>query len=47
MKEVSGGKRTHCTHWDAKAVVADYARQNLKAVTVLIPGAPCSFGQRY
>ncbi|KAL7336653.1 cleavage and polyadenylation specificity factor [Rhodotorula toruloides] len=29
MKEVSGGKRTHCTHWDAKA---------LQAVTILIPG---------
>ncbi|BGP33255.1 hypothetical protein JCM10296v2_005049 [Rhodotorula toruloides] len=35
---VSGGKRTHCTHWDAKAVVADHARKQLQAVTVLIPG---------
>ncbi|BGP71502.1 hypothetical protein NBRC10513v2_004878 [Rhodotorula toruloides] len=38
MKEVSRGKRTHCTHWDAKAVVADFARKQLRAVTVLIPG---------
>ncbi|BGP33252.1 hypothetical protein JCM10296v2_005046 [Rhodotorula toruloides] len=38
-KETSGGKYTHCTHWDSKAIIADYARHNLKAVTVLVPGA--------
>jgi hypothetical protein len=42
MKEASGGKFTHCTHWDAKALVADYARKQLPAVTVLIPGSPSS-----
>lgn len=45
LSKLSGGKYTHVTHEDAKALVAQYAREQLEAVTILIPResvCPCS-----
>ncbi|GAA6017698.1 hypothetical protein JCM8202_000385 [Rhodotorula sphaerocarpa] len=39
LSKLSGGKYTHVTHEDAKALVAQYAREQLEAVTILIPPA--------
>lgn len=37
LSELSGGKYTHVTHEDAKAIIARYAKEHLEAVTILIP----------
>ncbi|GAA6017684.1 hypothetical protein JCM8202_000378 [Rhodotorula sphaerocarpa] len=38
LAELSGGRFTHAAHWESKAVVAEYAKARLPALTLLYPG---------